>query len=334
MSDIRMHVIKPLPKPEKRPSRFSALLLWAIAAGGLVFSALLSRVFGSVIQGWHPLPALLVTNLLYYLPFVVLPVFLLAKRTPGLYEAYRPNPISLFNTISVVFLALVGVFFVNDITVLWAIPLQKLGLNPLTTGLPVAQNAHELVLSVIIVAVIPAVCEEFMFRGAIMPAFEGEGSKRAMWITSVLFMMVHGSLVGMPTQIILGMVLALLVFWTDSIYAGLIYHTVHNASAVVLDYIQSQMAATGGEAAAESADLLTAIGGLGGVVSLLANIAISAALFLITMRLFRARGILQGVTPEEGKVQKLCRKEWIALVVGAAMCAVLYVSDFIVMLGG
>jgi len=324
-------------KVRNRPSLFAASGFYLLAAIGLWVTLLsgggmalvISSLWPDITHEWLNL----LLNAIYYLPFALLPIALWAVRRNDGGSALRLNPISFGTMLLTVITATLCLLLIQDVITLWMIPLQKLGLNPLTTGLPVAQNAHELVLSVIIVAVIPAACEEFLFRGAIMPAFEGEGSKRAMWITSVLFMLIHGSLMGMPTQIILGMVLALLVFWTDSIYAGLIYHTVHNASAVVLDYIQNQMAATG-EATAESADLLTAIGGLSGVVSLLANIAISAALFLITLRLFRARGMLQGVAHEEGKVQKLCRREWIVLAVGAAMCAVLYVSDFIVMLGG
>jgi len=332
MSDMRIIGIRPLPKPEKRPSRCSALILWAIAASGLVVSALLSSWFYPVLEGMGAYGQLLIANLLYYLPFVVLPVFLLARRTPELFEAYRPNPISLFNVISIVILAVLGVFFVNDLTVLWSIPFEELGWNIHSAGIPAAQNARELMLSVVVIAVIPAVCEEFLFRGVVLSAFEGHGTKHAAWVSAILFMLIHGTFFGAPTQLILGIVLAMLVFWSDSIYAGVIYHTVHNAAAVVLTYLQGRMAAE--ESIAEGTTLLQAIGGMTGILDLLFNIALSAMLILFTLRLFRLRGQLRGITAEVRRKEALGRREWIPLILGALSCLALYVLDFTVILGG
>ena len=319
-----------MPRPEKRPGRLSALALWAFAALGLILSALAAGFLAPKMNGMRPQMQLLLTDVLYYLPFVALPVFLLARRNPGLAEAYRPGPISLFNVISIVVLALLGVFLANDITVLWSIPFQKLGLSIYTTALPTPANTRDLALSVITVAAIPAVCEEFLFRGAVMPAFEKHGTRHAILCTSLLFALLHGSIIGLPSQFILGVILCLLVFWTNSVYAGLIYHTVHNSAAVILDYVQNQTP----EAAAISDDLYTAIGGMSGVLDLALSVLLSAAMVLLTLKLFRMRGQLRGITMEARKKEKLRRGEIIALVCGLILCAVLYASDIISMLGG
>lgn len=330
MSDLRIHIIQPLPKPEKRPSRLSALIVWMVAALGLLISSLLSLRLYTALDGLNAQAQILIVNLAYYLPFVALPVFLLAKRTPGLYEAYRPNPISLFNVISIVILAIVGVFFVNDITILWSIPFEELGLNLNTSVLPAAGNAQELVLSVITVAVVPAVCEEFLFRGALFSAFEAYGTKHAMWISSLLFMLVHASFLGAPSELILGMVISALVFWSDSIYAGLIYHTVHNTAAVVLEYMQNQW--TGGAEAAGSLTILQSIGGIAGVIELLPSIALAVILIALTLKLFRIRGRLRGIVMEKPQRKALSAYEWLALIGGAICCAALYAGDMIIML--
>lgn len=330
MSDIRFIKIEPLPKPDKRPSRLSALLLWAIAAAGLILTSIVMGLLDSALAGLNTQAYLLVTNAVYYLPFVVLPVFVLAKRNPGLYEAYRPNPISLFNVICTVVLAVLGVFMVNDLTVLWAIPLQKLGLDIYAGGVPVPANTQELVLAVITMAAMPAICEEFMLRGAVMPAFEKYGTKHAFIVTALLFGTLHGSIVGLPAQFILGLILCALVFWTDSVYAGLIYHTVHNASILILEYLQNQAPAD----PAESADLLTAIGGMAGVLDLALSILISGALLIFSLRMFKLRGRLEGVTIEKREKLPLKGREIIVLVIGLLMCALLYATDIFVMLGG
>lgn len=330
MSDIRIHIHRRVPRPQERPTRLNALLLWAIAAAGLILVSLLSLPLQEALQNINPHVQLLITNLVYYLPFVVLPVFLLAKRKPGLFEAYRPNPISLFDTISIAILAVLGVFFVNDITVLWAIPFQKLGFNVFSVSLPAASTRGELLLSVFTVAVIPGICEEFLFRGAILSAFEDGGTKRAMRICALLFMLMHGSLIGAPTQLILGMVLCFVVVWTDSIYAGLIYHTVHNASAVMLDFMQSQLP----EAAGQTGDLLESIGGIAGIASLAIGVALIGAMLLFSLKMLRLRGTLKGIAPNADQKIPLRGAERALLAAGILLCAVLYAMDIFTMLGG
>ena len=329
MSDIHIH--GHVPRPLEQPTRLNALLLWVIAAAGLIIVSLLSLPLQGVLRNINPYVQLLITNLIYYLPFVVLPVFLLARRRPGLFEAYRPNPISLFDTISIAILAVLGVFLVNDITVLWAIPFQRVGFNVFSISLPAASTRGELLLSVFTVAVIPGICEEFLFRGAILSAFENEGARRAMRICALLFMLLHGSLIGAPTQLILGMVLCFVVVWTNSIYAGLIYHTVHNTTAVILDFIQSQAP----EAAEQTANLLESIGGIPGVLGLMVGVALIGAMLIFSLKMLRLRGMLKGITTLEiGRRTPLLGAERALLAAGILLCAVLYAMDIFAMLGG
>lgn len=326
MSEIHIKTIRRVPKPERRPTRLSALILWVIAAAGLLLFPLISAPLNSMTAGLNPHVQLLISNALYYLIFAALPVYLLAKRTPGLYMAYRPNPISLFNAISVVVIALLGMFFANDLAVLWSIPLQKMGMDVLSTSLPAVTNKFELTLSILYVAVLPGVCEEFLFRGAVLSAFEEEGTKRAMIASSLLFMLVHGTILGAPTQFILGMILSCLVVWTNSIYAGLIYHTVHNAATLFLQFAQDRAAAP--EAAAQTPDLLELVGGIGGMGVLLMEVLLSGAMILFTLKMFKLRGRLAGITEDPRKEKSWNRRELTILVLGIILCCVLYVMDF------
>lgn len=319
-----------MPRPEKRPGRLSALVLWGIAGLGLILSGLVMIPLAPALKILNPQAQQLLADAFYYLPFVALPLLLHSRRNPGLLDAYRPNPISLFNVISIVILALLGVFLVNDITVLWSIPFQKLGLNIYAGGIATPADTRELMLGIISMAAIPAICEEFLFRGAVMPAFEGSGTRHAVLVSALLFACLHGSIIGFPAQFILGIVLGLLVFWTDSIYAGLIYHTVHNAAAVILDYLQGGMSAE----QAMPQDLWEAIGGMAGALDLLLSIGLSAMLVIFTLRLFRLRGRLRGITTEARKREKLRGSEIIALIAGILICAALYALDFAAMLGG
>ncbi len=309
MSKILVHV-KPLPQPEKRPTRRFALGLYLICCVGLLVSSVLNSL---VTAGMEAQPALLVSDLLFYLPFMALPIFLNIRRNPETLEAYRPGGLSLGTAISVSLLALLGFFLTTDLTLLWTILLQKLGIPPLTSGVPDPQNMRELMLSIFSVAVLPAVCEEFCFRGAIFSALEACGTKRAMILSSLLFTGLHASLSGAPAEFLLGLVMCFLTFSCNSIYAGMIYHTVHNAASVIVTYMQSSSA----ESEAVT-DYFTAVGGLPGVLSVFSSMALTGVLFVLVLKPFRLRAALLGVQPLPRKKEKYGKAE-IALIVGIVL---------------
>ena len=330
MSEPRVRLNPLRPEPTARPSRRAGLILWLIAAAGLIVSGFPSQWLLAGRDEMDVQLRLLIANLIYYLPFVALPLMLCVRRRPGISASLRPNPISLFSTISIAAMALLGVFLVNDLTVLWAIPLQELGLNVSGTSLPVPGDTRGLALLVFTAAVLPAVCEEFLFRGALLASLEEGGSRHAALASALLFMLLHGSVVGMPTQFLLGVVLAALVIYCDSIYAGLIYHTVHNAATVFLQYLQQSVSEP---VSAAPVRYLEAIGGAKGVVTLAVEILLTGAMMLFTLRVFRMRARLNGVCSQPRNKRPLKVTEWLPLIGGCALAALLYASDILVMLG-
>ena len=322
MSEIRVEIRRP-PEP---PSRKQALKLFVFAAAGLFVSSFA----GALVPEMNQDVRMLVLNALYYFLFLGLPCFLCMRKGPGKIESARPNPISFFPAFFIVVLAVLCVFFVNDILVLWSIPFQKLGFNVNVSGLELPTTRAGLTLCILYAAVLPGIFEEFLFRGMVMPAFEKEGTRRAVRISSLLFAVLHGSVVGLPGQLLLGMLIAELVICCDSIYAGLIFHTAYNAAAVLIQYYQ-----TAGDpaAAAPVDDYFAFIGGWGGVVSLIVNILFTGALLRMCMRTFVLRAKLAGVqlrpqcprTPFAGGEKAL-------LAVGIVLVALLYGMDVFAML--
>ena len=320
------------PSPAPRPSRLSALALWAIAAAGLIAVNLLSYPLGSALAGMNVQAQLLILNCIYYLPFVALPVYLLARRRPGMWTAYRPYPISVFGTLGAISLALLALFFTTDLTALWAILLDALGLRTGGTSGIIPATAPGLMLHVFYVAVLPGVCEEFLFRGAILSAFERNGTRRAVLTSALLFALIHGSLTGLPAQFVQGLILSWLVICCDSIYAGLIYHTTHNAASVILQFVINRSSATAAEAAAESARLLDVVGGLSGALQLLVELALMGVMILFTLRLYATTARLRGVTFAPDRRERLRVREWAVLAAGLLAVAVLYAADIYGML--
>lgn len=319
---------EPRPVPAPRPSRRSALLLWTIAGAGLLLTNLLSLPLSRVLAGLNPFAQSLIYNLVYYLPFAALPALLLARHEPGLWQAYRPYPISLFSTISIIALALLGVFFVTDMGILWSMLLEALGLRFADVAIALPTSAQGLALCLLYLAVLPGVCEEFVFRGAILSAFEEGGTRRAVVVTALLFALLHGSVEGLPMQFLIGLILGWLVIYCDSIYAGLIYHTTHNAATVILQFTINRSASAALEAQTESASTLELVGGLSGVLQLLLELAMMGAMMLFSLRMFRMMAQLRGVTVRPPQPRAHLRaSEWVILALGIVCVALLFAAD-------
>ena len=315
-------------RPEQRPTRKNALVLYLLSGIGLIAASLLLGAIGGRLQGADAKLVNLGYNLVYYLGFLALPLVLSVKRRPEILPSLRPNPISLLSVLAIVAMVLLGVTLVKDVTLLWSIPLQRLGFDVNASSFVMPSDRSGLMLCVLYAAVLPGVCEEFLFRGMLLSAFEGEGTRRAMVLSSLLFVLLHGSLVGLPGEFILGMVIASLVIYTDSIYAGLVYHTAYNATLLLLQFVQQRTMAE----EELSVDYLTAIGGFPGVVLLGVEILATAMVLRMLLRFFRRRAQLRGVEQAQGVRSRLSRGEWALLIAGVALAALLYAMDIVYML--
>lgn len=108
--------------------------------------------------------------------------------------------------------------------------------------LPIAEEASGLALSVFVIAVSAGICEEVMFRGAILSSFEkGMGRRKAAFLAALLFGLFHFNFANLLSPIALGMVFAYLTQITDSIFPAIFGHFMNNANAVLLSFLSTRM---------------------------------------------------------------------------------------------
>ena len=83
---------------------------------------------------------------------------------------------------------------------------------------------------VITFAAIPAICEEFVFRGIMLTEYNegGFGAVTSAVITSIMFAMLHFSLERLPMYFFGGIILAFAVYTTGSVLASMIIHFLYN----------------------------------------------------------------------------------------------------------
>ena len=244
-----------------RPSLFAANGLYLLAAMGLWIAALFNGMLQPLLPGATAEQMILLVSVLYYGPFLVLPALIYVGRRDCAEDALRLQPIGFFTMLRVAVIAVLALLIVQDVTMLWMILCQKLGMNVFTDTYVRPASTAELTLSVVSAAILAPVGEELVFRGVMLSARERRGARKAVVATAVLFALLHSSFIGLPGELFGGILLGLLVLWTNSIYAGLVFHSVYNAAGVIQNYLSTAVAADAAEEALMQSDLLAYLGG-------------------------------------------------------------------------
>jgi uncharacterized protein len=106
------------------------------------------------------------------------------------------------------------------------------------SSLITAHSISEKLLVILVVAAVPAVCEEIMFRGFIQKSFELK--LKPFWailITSIFFGLYHFSPYGLLPLIILGLYFGFAAYKSESIFTSMSLHFLNNFSAIVVFFI-------------------------------------------------------------------------------------------------
>ncbi|MBE6679248.1 MAG: CPBP family intramembrane metalloprotease [Ruminococcaceae bacterium] len=99
------------------------------------------------------------------------------------------------------------------------------------------------VLVLLIFAVMPAICEEIVFRGVIMSSFEPCGVTTAIVGTSILFAAAHMSLENLPLYFFASVVLCAVTYVSRSLISAIVLHSIYNICVLTLSGYLSSVAA-------------------------------------------------------------------------------------------
>lgn len=141
----------------------------------------------------------------------------------------------------------------------------------MTEAFLVMDTPLDLLINLIIIAVIPAVGEELLFRGVIQKLFLKWNGKvhLSVWLTAFVFSAIHMQFLGFFPRLILGAVLGYMLVWSGSLWLPIIAHFTNNAFAVLVTYfigidkINPSMENIGTEGG-----IIVLISGLGGLLLL------------------------------------------------------------------
>lgn len=77
-------------------------------------------------------------------------------------------------------------------------------------------------------AILPAICEEFVFRGILCFEYENGGVARAVLFSSVFFALLHFNPINIPTYLLSGAILALILYASRSLIGAMLAHFIYN----------------------------------------------------------------------------------------------------------
>ncbi len=107
----------------------------------------------------------------------------------------------------------------------------------LTERLLTMNTVGELLFTIGLVALIPAVGEELFFRGTIQKLIHSKwGPHAAVWLTALIFSAIHFQFYGFVPRMMLGALMGYLLVWSGSLWYPIVAHFVNNATVVFFYY--------------------------------------------------------------------------------------------------
>lgn len=125
----------------------------------------------------------------------------------------------------------------NYISDIMAYNLSLTGINFSNNSNDENWSTYRFLLEIVDTAIVPAVFEEFAFRGVVLNKLRKFGDSYAIIMSAVLFGLMHGNLSQIPFAFILGLVIGFIAVKTNSIIPGILIHFFNNLFSVIMSYL-------------------------------------------------------------------------------------------------
>jgi len=306
---------------------------------GLYLIILLGLVFIPLIIQWAGIRAdttnaQLIQTIILEIAIIGLPAFLfLWFGSEDRKASFKTKPLPALDVLLVGGMAATGYGFIIFVNLVWYAILSLIG-EPMGQEVPAINTGSEFLLAIAALGVVPALCEEMFFRGLMLNAYE----RRLKWapavvVVGVMFALYHILLITIPSIIILGIMITFVVYRTRSIWAGVLYHFVHNFLSVCLAYAQPKLMDLM-EGSGISAEMPQLEGNtlMSGIIAWGFIGAFCLALFAVFTWLlhYRTRDIVRPTTA----IEKPSAIEWLPVILAGALILYLWVAQIIQMVNG
>jgi len=114
--------------------------------------------------------------------------------------------------------------------------------SQITTAFLSSTAINILLLNLIMVAVLPAIGEELLFRGIVQQLFKkmARNAHVAIWISAAIFSAIHMQFFGFLPRLLLGAMFGYMLEWSGTLWLPIAAHFVNNATAVIAYYLMNK----------------------------------------------------------------------------------------------
>ncbi len=218
ISTINMLALRP-----EQINELNAMKVFQVVAGSLgmflVPALVFTRSLGLDFKTYVPV------KIKVYWPFWFLGIALLIVSNPIIAWLYKLNQYLSFPASYAEFEA--------------SLKAMEASASALTKVMITAHDVPTLLLNIVVVALMPAICEEVFFRGVMQQYLRisiGNASL-AIFLTAIIFSGFHGQFYGFLPRVMLGGLLGYIYNYTGNIKVPILIHFINNATAVILVYV-------------------------------------------------------------------------------------------------
>jgi membrane protease YdiL (CAAX protease family) len=103
-------------------------------------------------------------------------------------------------------------------------------------------STNSLLVNLMLIAVIPAIGEELLFRGALQKILSSlfKNKHVGIWVSAILFSALHMQFYGFFPRMLLGAMFGYVLIWSGSLWIPILGHFVNNASAILISFFEQR----------------------------------------------------------------------------------------------
>ena len=310
----------------RRPTLFVTCGFLLLAAAGRIILKLIiggaAAVFGRELAGLSQYAY----TLAFHLLILALPPLAYAKNHPGVSMSMRLKAPGLFH---VLFAVLTGSSAALACALLtgWWMALIRLAGGAVAETYVMPLKWPYLAGRLVLGGLLPALCKELFFHGAIMAGWERRGPERGLVLSALAFAALQASVVGFPAQAVMGFAFGAMVLWSGSVWTGVAAHAACGVTGILLtDCFGLDLS---------GAVMRLSAAGVGTGI-LIADTAACGALLALLLFLFRRQCIKLAGEPAEKPLPDLTpldEKETVVFSAAVITSALCYLNDILVMCG-
>jgi hypothetical protein len=133
-------------------------------------------------------------------------------------------------------IALVAIFGFGRLTSAFLEFLEILGYSSVLSNVSI-NSFWQYIIYVIVSCLAPAIFEEMLFRGVIASGLKERGFKVALFVSALIFMLMHGNAEQTVHQFIVGLIVGYIFIKTGNLWLGVIIHFFNNFISITELYI-------------------------------------------------------------------------------------------------